>query len=80
MEAIEIKPDVLQFLCEKAEAEGKSITDIIDDVLRSVLGCGSTEQAVRLICHNCKNEIDYEVSESRGYCDYCETVVFFEKC
>lgn len=76
MESIQIKPDVLQLLCEKAELEGKSIIEITDEILRSLL---TTEKAESLKCYNCKNEIDYSISIDKGYCDYCESVVFVDK-
>ncbi len=62
-------------LCQKAKEEGKSITHIIDEMLRSLLTNG---KAVRLTCSNCRNEVDYEICDNKAYCDYCECVVFVE--
>ena len=78
MQTIEIKPNVLLFACQKAEEEGKSVTDFIDGVLRVLLRNGTGEHVVSHRCHNCKNPIDYEINSNKGYCDYCESVVFFD--
>lgn len=75
METIKIKPDMMDILCRRAKEEGKSITYIIDEMLRSLLTNG---KAVRLTCSNCRNEVDYEISDNKAYCDYCECVVFVE--
>lgn len=80
MATIEIKPDVLVVLCQKAEDEGKSLTDIINDLLSVILSDSSKEKTVSLTCHNCRNPIDYEITSEKGYCDYCESVVFIDKC
>ncbi len=79
MASVEIKPDVMPFLCQKAEEEGKSVTDVIDELLRLVMDNGGNGKTVILQCHNCRNEIDYEVSDNKGYCDYCESLVFIDK-
>lgn len=78
MESIEIKPDVMVFLCRKADEVGKPITDVIDEMLRSSLLNGF-EKPVMLKCNKCKGEIDYEINYSEGYCDHCESVVFIDK-
>ena len=78
MESIEIKSDVMLILCQKAEEVGKSITEVIDEMLRSSLSNGY-EKPVILKCNKCKNEIDYEINCTEGYCDYCESVVFIDK-
>ena len=78
MATIEIRPDVLEVLCQRAEEEGKSITDIIDDLVRSTLRNGSAEKTVIRTCQKCKNSIDYEITPTKGYCDYCESVVFID--
>jgi hypothetical protein len=79
MQTIEIKPEVMAILCNKAEREGKAITDIVDELLRSLLSPGSVLRPISLKCHNCRHEIDYEINISQGYCDYCESVVFVDK-
>lgn len=79
MEAVEIKPDVMVFLCQKAEEEGKPITDVIDQILRTGLINGIKENHLILKCNKCKNEIEYEINYSEGYCDHCECVVFIDK-
>ena len=78
MATIEVRPDVLVVLCQKAKKEGKSITDIIDDLLSAKPCKGNGEQTVSRTCKNCKNPIDYEITPSKGYCDYCESVVFID--
>jgi hypothetical protein len=77
MQTIEIKPDVMVILSERAQQEGKAITEVLDEMLRSILPNGSQESTLK--CHNCKNTVDYEISQNKGYCDYCESVVFIEK-
>lgn len=79
MSIIEIKPDVMLFLTEQAEREDKTITDVLDDILRSRVYVGILSKGIKLKCHNCKSEIDYEISENKGYCDYCESIVFIAK-
>lgn len=76
METIEIKPDMMDMLCQRAKEEGKSITHIIDEMLRTLLTNGKT---AILTCSKCRNEVDYEISENKAYCDYCESVVFVER-
>ncbi|MBZ0201575.1 MAG: hypothetical protein K8I03_01010 [Ignavibacteria bacterium] len=78
MESIEIKPDVMVILCQRAEEVGKPITDVIDEMLRSLLLNGFGKPVI-LKCNKCKSEIDYEINYSQGYCDYCESVVFIDK-
>ena len=78
MATIEIRPDVMLFLCQRAEEERKSISDIIDDLLHSKASDGNGEQTIIRLCHDCKNPIDYEINSSKGYCDYCESVVFLD--
>jgi len=78
MELIEIKPDVMVILCQRAEEAGKPITDMIDEMLRTSLTNGFGKSVI-LKCNKCKSELDYEVNSSQGYCDYCESVVFIDK-
>jgi hypothetical protein len=77
VQTVEIKPDVMLSITQRAEKEGKPIPDIIDEMLRPLLG---VQAQATMKCHNCRNEIDYEVSENKGYCDYCESVVFMDNC
>lgn len=79
MDTIEIKPDIMLFLTEKAKQEHKPITDILDEILRSKVQIGFLTSNCILKCHNCKNEIDYEISDSKGYCDFCESIVFIDR-
>jgi hypothetical protein len=78
MESVEIKPDVMVVLCQRAEEAGKPITALIDEMLRSTLLDGFGK-CVALKCNKCKGEIDYEINYSQGYCDHCESVVFIDK-
>lgn len=78
MKTVKIRPDVMVILCQRAEESGKSITDMIDEMLRSSLLNGFGKSVI-LKCTKCKNEIDYEINVSQGYCDYCESVVFIDK-
>jgi len=78
MATIEVRPDVLIFLCQRAEEQGKSVTDIIDDFLHSKTSNGNGEKTVNRSCHNCRNPVDYEINSSKGYCDYCESEVFID--
>ena len=80
MEAIEIKPDLMPFLCQKAEDEGKSITEVLDELLRLMLAHGHIQNTANLRCRSCKHEVDYQINEYKAYCEYCESVVFFDKC
>lgn len=79
MDTIEIKPDIMLFLTKQAEREHKPITDILDEILRSKVQIGFLVSNCTLKCHNCRNEIDYEISDNKGYCDYCECIVFIER-
>lgn len=78
MQTIEIKPDVMASLIKKADEEGKSITTVLDEMLRSMLANGKATTTLSRTCHNCKNEIDYEININTGYCDFCESVVFID--
>lgn len=79
MQSIEIKPDVMHYLCQKAERDGKSITDILDEMLRLTLFKNGEVKEIIYSCHNCRNPVDYNINSKEGYCDYCESVVFIEK-
>lgn len=79
MQTIEIKPDVMDILCRKAQITGRTITDIADDLLRSLLSSSDNEQSVIMKCHSCKQEIEYQINDSEGYCDNCESLVFIDK-
>lgn len=76
MDTIEIKPDVMDLLCQQAQRSGKTITDLVDETLRSLL---SDVKTVILKCHNCKQELDYEINVAEGYCDFCQSIVFIDK-
>jgi hypothetical protein len=78
MQTVEIKPDVMVILCQRAEEAGKPLSDLIDEMLRSTLLNGFGK-CVTLKCNKCKGEIDYEINYSQGYCDHCESVVFIDK-
>ena len=79
VDTVIIKHDLMPFICRKAEEEGKSITEVIDDMLRSSLDNTSVLNEIVYKCHNCKNQVDYEINSNKGYCDYCESVVFIDK-
>ena len=80
MSSVEIKPDVMPYLCQKAEEEGKSITEVLDELLRLMLAHGYIEQTFNLRCRSCKHEIGYQINDYKAYCEYCESIVFFDKC
>ena len=79
MATLEIHPDVMPFLCKKAKEEGKSVTDILDEILRSVRDNPSSGNGELYTCHNCKTEVDIVVNDNKGYCEQCECVVFVDK-
>lgn len=79
METIEISPDLMPYLCQKAEEDGKSITEVLDELLRLLLAQGHIQNTAHLRCQSCKHEIDYQISEHKAYCEYCESVVFIER-
>lgn len=79
MHAIEIKPDVMLYLCQIAEQQDRTITEVLDEMLRtSILKKGETKEIVYACC-NCRNPVDYDINGKEGYCDYCESVVFIDK-
>jgi hypothetical protein len=78
VELIEVKPEVMAILCQRAEEAGRPITDLIDEILRSSLLNGFGKPVI-LKCNKCKSELDYEISYSEGYCDYCQSVVFIDR-
>lgn len=79
MQTIEIKPDVMDELCRKAQEMGKSITDVVDDMLRTILTDTSEEKPVIMKCSKCRQEVEFEISYTEGYCNQCESVVFIDK-
>jgi len=79
MPIISIHPDVMPFLAEKAKQTGKSITSVIDDILRALINKQDSKESKSYTCHNCRNPVDYEINAYKGYCDYCESVVFIDK-
>ena len=79
MQTIEIKSDVMDILCQKAEITGRTISEIVDDLLRAMLASSESDHVVKMKCHSCKQEIEYQINDTEGYCDNCESVVFIEK-
>lgn len=71
-----IKEDLIAVIHRKAQIVGKSMTDIVDEILRSQLM--TVEDTTRYTCHNCRTEVDV-IDGNKGYCDYCETIVFVDK-
>lgn len=78
MNTIEIKPDVMEILCQRAENTGRTITDIADDMLRTLLSHAESEVPLVWKCHSCKQEVEYQINEKEGYCDNCG-IVFIDK-
>jgi DNA-directed RNA polymerase subunit RPC12/RpoP len=74
----QIKPDLVTIIYKKAQLEKKSMTDIVDTLLRPQLVEGTSDNAIYK-CHSCKTEIDIVVEDDKGYCDHCESVVFVDK-
>jgi len=79
MQAIEIKSDVMVYICQKAEREGRTITDVLDEMLRTTFLKNCEEDDSIYTCHSCRNPVDYDINGKEGYCDFCESVVFIEK-
>lgn len=80
MPILEIQPDLMPFLCKKAEEEGKSITDILDELVRLARDNTASGNGELYTCHNCNTEVDIVITDSKGYCEQCECVVFIDKC
>lgn len=53
------------------------MTDIVDELLRPQL-VEDTPDTIVYTCHSCKSEVDI-VFNDKGYCEYCESVVFVDK-
>lgn len=79
MQAIEIKPDVMLYLCQIAERQGRSITEVLDEMLRTSILKNDNSIEIAYTCYNCKNPVDYDINGKEGYCDYCESIVFIDK-
>lgn len=73
-----IKNDLICIIYEKAQLEGKPMTDIVDSLLRPQL-VEDTSDTVMYICHNCRTEVEILLDNSKGYCEQCECIVFVEK-
>lgn len=79
MNTIEISSDVMPYLCQKAEEDGKTITEVLDELLRLLMAQGHIQNIAHLRCQSCKHEVEYQINEHKAWCEYCESVVFFEK-
>jgi|GEM_PF-1934022 len=73
-----IKDDLIGILYRKAQITGKSMTDIVDKLLRPQL-VEETPDDATYSCHNCRTEVDIVIEDSKGYCEHCESVVFVDK-
>lgn len=73
-----IKDDLISVLYRKAQLLNKSMTEVVDEMLRPLLIESSTDEN-KYTCHNCKTEVEIVVEDSQGYCDHCESVVFIDK-
>lgn len=72
-----IKDDLIAIIYRKARIMGKAMTDIVDELLRPQL-VEDTPDTIVYTCHSCKSEVDI-VFNDKGYCEYCESVVFVDK-
>jgi hypothetical protein len=54
---------------------GKAMTDIVDELLRPQLVEAKDDIYT---CHSCKCEVEI-VFGNKGYCEFCESVVFIDK-
>jgi hypothetical protein len=70
-----IKDDLIPILYKKAKLKDKTMTDIVDDLLRSQL---TEDDTANYSCCSCRMPVD-TVEEGKGYCDHCECIVFVEK-
>lgn len=70
----------MSLLCQRSEEEGKPITEVLDELLRLMIANGHIQNTANLRCSSCKHEIDYQINETKAYCECCESVVFFDKC
>ena len=73
-----IKDDLIPIIYRKAQITSKSMTDIVDDLLRPQLVDDTPDNSIYK-CHSCKTEVDIVVSDNKGYCEHCESVVFVDK-
>ena len=61
----------------KAKLLDKTMTDFVDDILRSQLVEDVPDNSI-YVCCSCNAEVDC-IEEDKGYCDFCESVVFVKK-
>jgi len=72
-----IKDDLIPVIYKKSKIQGKPMTDIVDDILRSFL-IDDEADISRYRCRSCFMEVEV-VDGTIGYCDHCESVVFIDK-
>lgn len=70
-----IKEDLIPKLFRKAKLNDKSMTDVVDDLLRVQL---VNDDSIMYKCCSCMKPVD-TVEDDKGYCEHCECVVFVQK-
>lgn len=73
-----IKDDLIVIIYRKAKLLGKSMTQIVDEILRPELTDQEIKDDALYSCHSCKSQVDI-VFDNKGYCEFCESVVFVDR-
>ena len=72
-----IREDLIPIIYKKSKLTDKSMTDYVDDILRTELIEDTSDEAIYNCC-SCRMQVA-TVDGNKGYCDHCECIVFVEK-
>ena len=72
-----IRDDLIPKIYRKAKLQNKPMTNYVNDILSSILVEENNDNAI-YVCCSCRAEVT-SVEGNKGYCDFCESVVFVEK-
>jgi DNA-directed RNA polymerase subunit RPC12/RpoP len=67
-----IKENLIPVIYKRAKEEGKSMTKVVNEILEDYL------YTIKH-CQTCNAEIETEAENKTGYCEYCESEVFFQE-
>jgi hypothetical protein len=72
-----IREDLIPIIYKKSKLVEKTMTKIVDDILRTELIDNNDEDTIYKCC-SCNMQVDVVDGET-GFCDHCESIVFIEK-